>query len=83
MGKTQQIHPTVKSLEGILQDENGTIGIMIIPKINVKVPINEGAELDTLKYAVGHFKGTAMPGSKEISVWQATETVLIINILMI
>lgn len=49
---------------GVLQDENGTIGIMIIPKINVKVPINEGAELDTLKYAVGHFKGTAMPGSK-------------------
>ena len=49
---------------GILQDENGTIGIMVIPKINIKVPINEGADLDILKYAVGHFKGTALPGSK-------------------
>lgn len=49
---------------GIVQDKDGTIGIMIIPKINVKVPINEGADLNVLEYAVGHFKGTAMPGAK-------------------
>lgn len=45
-------------------DADGTIGIIIIPKINVKVAVNEGSDLDTLKYAAGHFKGTAMPGEK-------------------
>lgn len=38
------------------------VGILIIPKIDLKVVIGEGADLETLKYAVGHFKGTAMPG---------------------
>ena len=46
------------------QDNYGTIGIMIIPKIDTKVAISEGADLNTLKYAVGHFAGTAMPGEK-------------------
>jgi sortase A len=40
----------------------GTIGILVIPKIDLKVAIGEGADLKTLKYAVGHFKNTAMPG---------------------
>lgn len=42
----------------------GTIGILIIPKIDLKVTIGEGTDMTTLKYAVGHFKGTAMPGEK-------------------
>lgn len=46
------------------QDNYGTIGIMLIPKIDTKVAISEGADLETLKYAVGHFKDTAMPGEK-------------------
>lgn len=46
------------------QDNYGTIGIMLIPKIDTKVAISEGADLQTLKYAVGHFTGTAMPGEK-------------------
>lgn len=40
------------------------VGILIISKINLKVVIGEGADLKTLKYAVGHFKGTALPGQK-------------------
>lgn len=40
------------------------VGILIISKINLKVVIGEGADLQTLKYAVGHFKGTALPGQK-------------------
>ena len=45
-------------------DAEGAIGIITIPKINLKVAVGEGVDLSTLKYAVGHFKGTAMPGQK-------------------
>jgi sortase A len=43
---------------------DGTIGIMTIPKIDLKVAIGEGVDNETLKFAVGHFEGTAMPGDK-------------------
>lgn len=42
----------------------GTIGIIKIPKIKLNVALSEGVDVDTLKYAVGHFTGTPMPGSK-------------------
>lgn len=45
-------------------DSINTLGILIIPKINLKVSVSEGVDLETLKYAVGHFKGSAMPGEK-------------------
>ncbi|MFL0269138.1 class D sortase [Candidatus Clostridium radicumherbarum] len=45
-------------------DISAAIGIMKIPKINLKVAIGEGVDNNTLKYAVGHFIGTAMPGEK-------------------
>lgn len=45
-------------------DDVEGVGILIIPKIDLKVVIGEGADLKTLKYAVGHFKGTAFPGQK-------------------
>lgn len=45
-------------------DVNGVVGIMKIPKINLKVAIGEGVDMDTLKCAVGHFPDTAMPGEK-------------------
>lgn len=51
------------SNKNVNNDTEG-IGILIISKINLKVVIGEGADLKTLKYAVGHFKGTAMPGQK-------------------
>lgn len=44
-------------IEGI-----NVIGIMEIPKIDLKVAIAEGTDKQTLKKAVGHFEGTAMPG---------------------
>ncbi|WP_461207146.1 class D sortase [Clostridium sp. DL1XJH146] len=40
----------------------GAVGIIEIPKIDLKVAIGEGVDMDTLKYAVGHFPDTAMPG---------------------
>lgn len=45
-------------------DISAAIGIMKIPKIDLKVAIGEGVDNNTLKYAVGHFQGTAMPGEK-------------------
>jgi sortase A len=41
-----------------------TMAIMVIPKINLNVAVAEGTDNQTLKYAVGHFEGTAMPGEK-------------------
>lgn len=46
------------------EDINNVIGIMKIPKIDLKVAVAEGIDNETLKYAVGHFEGTAMPGEK-------------------
>ena len=45
-------------------DKKGTIGIISIPKIQLNVALSEGVDADVLKYAVGHFTGTPMPGSK-------------------
>jgi sortase A len=45
-------------------DQKGTIGIISIPKIEVNVALSEGVDENTLKYAVGHFVGTPMPGDK-------------------
>ena len=44
--------------------KQGTIGIISIPKIEVNVALSEGVDVETLKYAVGHFTGTPMPGKK-------------------
>lgn len=38
------------------------IGVLSIPKIDLKVAVQEGTDMETLKYAVGHFKETSMPG---------------------
>ncbi|WP_055669241.1 class D sortase [Desnuesiella massiliensis] len=40
------------------------IALMIIPKIDLNVAVSEGTDMETLKYAVGHFEGTALPGEK-------------------
>lgn len=40
------------------------IGILSIPKIDLKVAIGQGVDNETLKYSVGHFKETALPGEK-------------------
>lgn len=36
---------------------------MTIPKIDLEVTIGEGVDMNTLKYALGHFPNTAMPGN--------------------
>jgi sortase A len=38
------------------------IAVLQIPKMNLKVIVAEGTEDEIIKYAVGHFKDTAMPG---------------------
>ncbi len=40
------------------------IAVLEIPKINLKVVVAEGTEDEIIKYAVGHFKDTAMPGEE-------------------
>ena len=40
------------------------IGILSIPRINLEVGIGKDVSAQTLKYAVGHFPKTAMPGEK-------------------
>lgn len=46
-----------------LQRKSGDIiGILSIPKIDLSVAIGEGVAYKTLKYCVGHFSDTAMPG---------------------
>lgn len=42
----------------------GIIGIITIPKINLEAAIGEGVDNETLKYTVGHFLGTPIPGEK-------------------
>lgn len=48
----------------ISENKKGTIGIISIPKIDLNVALSEGVESNILKYAVGHFTGTPMPGDK-------------------
>lgn len=45
-------------------NKKGTLGIISIPKIELNVALSEGIDATTLKYAVGHFVGTPMPGIK-------------------
>lgn len=52
------------SIKPPAEDISGAIGVMKIPKIDLKVAIGEGVDNNTLKYAVGHFDGTAMAGEK-------------------
>ena len=55
---------TSPELKAPSQEINGTVGLMMIPKIDLKVAIGEGVDMDTLKFAVGHFPDTALPGQK-------------------
>lgn len=40
------------------------IALLIIPKIDINVAVGEGTDDDLLRYAVGHFNNTALPGEK-------------------
>lgn len=43
-------------------DVKGMIGILSIPKIDLKVAVVNGVDAHSLKIALGHFKETPMPG---------------------
>ncbi|MGE5628949.1 MAG: class D sortase [Solirubrobacterales bacterium] len=44
--------------------EGNSLGIVSIPKIEMEAVFCEGVDMETLKYALGHFPGTAVPGEK-------------------
>ncbi|MDF2037706.1 class D sortase [Cytobacillus oceanisediminis] len=46
-------------------EQNETIGLLSVPKINKDIPIIEGTDNDQLAAGVGHFTGTAFPGQKD------------------
>lgn len=52
------------STEGIISETEGILGILEVPKIELTVAIGEGTDNKTLKYSVGHFSDTALPGEK-------------------
>ncbi len=43
-------------------DEKTAIAILKIPKINLEIAVVEGVEKEDIKYVVGHFKDSVMPG---------------------
>lgn len=54
---------TTDTIDTVEIPEN-IIGILEIPKTDIKVAIQEGTDEETLKYAVGHFKETVLPGEE-------------------
>jgi sortase A len=60
---SQQNNNTTPALRPNSQDIKA-MAVMVIPKINLTVAVAEGTDEETLKYAVGHFEGTALPGEK-------------------
>ncbi len=50
--------------EGDEPTKSDLLGLLTIPKIDLTVVIGEGVENSVLKYAVGHFTGTALPGEE-------------------
>lgn len=45
-----------------MKQSGDIVGVLSIPQIDLCVAIGEGVDKETLKYSVGHFKETAMPG---------------------
>lgn len=45
-------------------EEGKGIGVLSIPKINLEIGIIEGVRYEDIKYVVGHFPGSPMPGEK-------------------
>lgn len=57
------INSKEKNEEAINLNED-LVGILKIPSIDIEVAIEKGTDQETLKYAVGHFKDTALPGQE-------------------
>ena len=54
----------IKLIEKAQLEEGKGIGILNIPKINLEIGIIEGVSYEDIKYVVGHFPGSPMPGEK-------------------
>ena len=63
-------------------DEIEPIAILEIPKINLKGGSGKGVDDDVIKYAVGHFKDTVMPGERETVHLQDIETMILENFFL-
>jgi sortase A len=61
LGASENIDVTDKKPS---DNQTGTIGIISIPKIDANVALSEGIGTEILKYAVGHFTETPMPGEQ-------------------
>ena len=69
----QQIHGKIVAgmMEKTLREEHyetllnvsktGVMGVIVIPKISVKLPIYHGTEEDVLAVGAGHMEGSALP----------------------
>ena len=54
--------PATEPLPEIVTVPEGVMGVMVIEKIDLIAPIAEGTNMRSIQYALGHFKGTALPG---------------------
>ncbi len=59
-GKTE----TASSSDFFLSSNPSLIGRLEIPRLGLKAMIDDGIEAGTLRYAVGHVPGTALPGDE-------------------
>ncbi|MBK1812429.1 class D sortase [Clostridium sp. YIM B02505] len=74
MDDAGKVNPGVDASKSTVKDSNSDnkneqsnvkpIALLIIPKIDINVVVGEGTDDDLLRYAVGHFKNTALPGEK-------------------
>lgn len=66
--KTENINETISNntisndKNVVKPNNNNVIAILEIPRLNIKYAVSEGTDSKTLKYSLGHFSGTAMPG---------------------
>lgn len=51
-----------KTQEPRVLPKNGLIGRLVIPRLHLSAMVREGAGEDTLRLALGHIPGTALPG---------------------
>jgi sortase A len=58
------IQTTETSVTDAGSSDQNTLGVLEIPKIDLTVAIGKDVTKETLKYSVGHFEGTALPGEK-------------------
>lgn len=58
--RASQVHATLERL-GPVDDQDQVIATIDIPRVGVHGPIMEGVDDVTIRRAVGHFPGTALP----------------------